>query len=198
MKEVKIIKKVIIWTLLAIVFLHPFVYWKFSHLTKDDLTWMEPYEEWDTVLFSSPSGMDTLVVREKPLHNSFWPFRENEGSSEYVANGSIKYIIRHDGESVEGSLLIIKEHDGRLSLVFRLHWRRQAMEDAQNVRYCSIKIGKSVYDDAIRIDGSNSQNFSEEKITNEYFIWSKSKGLLQYKYLNGEVYTFYKKIPRKK
>ena len=66
------------------------------------------------------------------------------------------------------------------------------------MRYCSIKIGKSVYNDAIRIDGSNSQNFSEEKIANEYFIWSKSKGLLQYKYLNGEVYTFYKKIPRKK
>lgn len=199
MKEVKIIKKVIIWTLLAIVFLHPFVYWKFSHLTKDDLTWMEPYEEWDTVLFSSPSGMDTLVVKEKPLYNSYWPFVKNEGEgSYYTANGSFRYVIRHDGESVEGSLLIIKEHDGRLSLVFRLHRRRQAIEDAQNVRYCSIKIGKSVYDDAIRIDGSNSQNFSEEKIANEYFIWSKSKGLLQYKYLNGDVYTFYKKIPRKK
>lgn len=199
MKEVKNIKIVIIWTVLAIVFLHPLVYWKFSHLTKDDLTWMEPYEEGDIVLFSSPSDMDTLVVQEKSWYNSYWPFVMNEGEgNDYTANSSFKYDIRHDGKSVNGWSTIQKEHDGRLSLVLWLHRRRQTIEDAQNVRYCSIKIGKSVYDDAIRIDGSNSQNFSEEKITNEYFIWSKSKGLLQYKYLNGEVYTFYKKIPRKK
>ena len=196
MKEVKIIKKVIIFTLLAIVFLHPFVYWKFSHLSDDDLTWMEPYEERDTVLFSSPSGMDTLVVKEKPLYNSYWPFVMNEGEDNYyTANGSLKYDIKHDGKSVKGWSFILKEHDGRLSLAFWLHRRWQTIEDAQNVRYCSVKTGKYVYDDAIRIDESNSQNDSEAKIANEYFIWSKSKGLLQYKYLNGEVYTFYKKIP---
>lgn len=199
MKEVKNIKKVIIFTLLAIVLFHPFVYWKFSHLSDDDLTWMEPYNEGDTVLFSSPSGMDTLVVKEKPLYNSYWPFVMNEGEGNYfTANGSLKYDIRHDGKLVEGWSFIQKEHDGRLSLAFWLHRRWQTIEDAQNVRHCSVKIGKYVYDDAIRIDESNSQNNSEAKIANEYFIWSKSKGLLQYKYLNGEVYTFYKKIAYKK
>ena len=198
MKEVKIIKKVIIWTLLAIVFLHPFVYWKFSHLTKDDLTWMEPYEEWDTVLFSSPSGMDTLVVREKPLHNSFWPFRENEGSSEYVANGSIKYIIKHDGKSVDGRCIIFREGNGRLYVGFTLQTRRLHYEDDTKICFDSIKIKNSVYTDVIKISDSNSSSYSVGRIANEYFIWSKSKGLLQYKYLNGEVYTFYKKIPRKK
>ena len=198
MKEVKIIKKVIIWTLLAIVFLHPFVYWKFSHLTKDDLTWMEPYEEWDTVLFSSPSGMDTLVVREKPLYNSFWPFRENEGSSEYVANGSIKYIIKHDGKSVDGRCIIFREGNGRLYVGFTLQTRRLHYEDDTKICFDSIKIKNSVYTDVIKISDSNSSSYSVGRIANEYFIWSKSKGLLQYKYLNGEVYTFYKKIPRKK
>ena len=190
--------KKIIYFLFTIMLFSSCLYEKMSHLSDDDLTWMEPYEERDTVLFSSPSGMDTLVVKEKPLYNSYWPFVMNEGEDNYyTANGSLKYDIKHDGKSVEGWSFILKEHDGRLSLAFWLHRRRQAIEDAQNVRYCSIKIGKSVYDDAIRIDGSNSQNFSEEKITNGYFIWSKSKGLLQYKYLNGEVYTFYKKIPYK-
>ena len=56
----------------------------------------------------------------------------------------------------------------------------------------------TVYTDVIKISDSNSSSYSVERIANEYFIWSKSKGLLQYKYLNGEVYTFYKKIPRKK
>ena len=198
MKEVKIIKKVIIWTLLAIVFLHPFVYWKFSHLTKDDLTWMEPYEEWDTVLFSSPSGMDTLVVREKPLHNSFWPFRENEGSSEYVANGSIKYIIKHDGKSVDGRCIIFREGNGRLYVGFTLQTRRLHYEDDTKICFDSIKIKNSVYTDVIKISDSNSSSYSVGRIANEYFIWSKSKGLLQYKYLNGDVYTFYKKLPYKK
>ena len=35
----------------------------------------------------------------------------------------------------------------------------------------------------------------EHNENTEYVYWSKSKGLLQYKYLNGEVYTFYKKLP---
>ena len=198
MKEVKIIKKVIIWTLLAIVFLHPFVYWKFSHLTKDDLTWMEPYNEGDTVLFVSSSDMDTMVVREKPLHNSFWPFRENEGSSEYVANGSIKYIIKHDGKSVDGRCIIFREGNGRLYVGFTLQTRRLHYEDDTKICFDSIKIKNSVYTDVIKISDSTSSSYSVGRIANEYFIWSKSKGLLQYKYLNGEVYTFYKKIPRKK
>ncbi len=198
MKEVKIIKKVIIWTLLAIVFLHPFVYWKFSHLTKDDLTWMEPYNEGDTVLFVSSSDMDTMVVREKPLHNSFWPFRENEGSSEYVANGSIKYIIKHDGKSVDGRCIIFREGNGRLYVGFTLQTRRLHYEDDTKICFDSIKIKNSVYTDVIKISDSNSSSYSVGRIANEYFIWSKSKGLLQYKYLNGDVYTFYKKLPYKK
>ena len=144
MKEVKIIKKVIIWTLLAIVFLHPFVYWKFSHLSDDDLTWMEPYNEGDTVLFVSSSDMDTMVVREKPLHNSFWPFRENEGSSEYVANGSIKYIIKHDGKSVDGRCIIFREGNGRLYVGFTLQTRRLHYEDDTKICFDSIKIKNSV------------------------------------------------------
>ena len=54
------------------------------------------------------------------------------------------------------------------------------------------------YDDVIIIDDSNSQIRVKSPYNCEYFIWSKSKGLLQYKYLNGEVYTFYKKLPNKK
>ncbi|MGM9684767.1 MAG: hypothetical protein ACI3YI_00850, partial [Bacteroidaceae bacterium] len=84
--------KKIIYFLFTIMLFSSCLYEKMSHLSDDDLTWMEPYNEGDTVLFVSSSDMDTMVVREKPLHNSFWPFRENEGSSEYVANGSIKYI----------------------------------------------------------------------------------------------------------
>ena len=41
----------------------------------------------------------------------------------------------------------------------------------------------------------DTDNFEE---VTKYFIWSKSKGLVEYKYQNGDVYTFYKKIPRKK
>ena len=51
------------------------------------------------------------------------------------------------------------------------------------------------YDDVIRIDDSNSKLYSNTPLNTEYVYWSKSQGLLQYKYLDGKVYTFYKKIP---
>ena len=54
------------------------------------------------------------------------------------------------------------------------------------------------YDDVIRIDDSNSTLYSNTSLNTEYLHWSKSKGLLEYKYLNGEVYTFYKKLPYRK
>ena len=50
----------------------------------------------------------------------------------------------------------------------------------------------------IKVDDSNSELYTKEPFNTVYFIWSKSKGLLQYKYLNGDVYTFYKKLPYKK
>lgn len=190
--------KKIIYFLFTIMLFSSCLYEKMSHLSDDDLTWMEPYNEGDTVLFVSSSDMDTMVVREKPLHNSFWPFRENEGSSEYVANGSIKYIIKHDGKSVDGRCIIFREGNGRLYVGFTLQTRRLHYEDDTKICFDSIKIKNSVYTDVIKISDSNSSSYSVGRIANEYFIWSKSKGLLQYKYLNGEVYTFYKKLPYKK
>ena len=69
-------------------------------------------------------------------------------------------------------------------------------EDELQVDETSTVIVKGrVYNDAIILNDGNSSITQETGTNCEYFIWSKSKGLLQYKYLDGEVYTFYKKLP---
>ena len=114
-----------------------------------------------------------MTIDEITLYNDDNPWRENEGTSTFMGNSSFKYTIRHHNELVDGDFCVLKEDSMRLSLYLNLRRR-------------------------IKVDDSNSELYTKEPFNTEYFIWSKSKGLLQYKYLNGDVYTFYKKIPYKK
>lgn len=167
-------------------------------LTDKDLEWMAPYKQGDTVLFLSSNEIDTMTVDEITLYNDDNPWRENEGTSTFMGNGSFKYTISHQNELVDGDFCIIKEDSMRLSLYLNLRRRRWIVYDEKELRLCSQNIEGVQYDDLIIVDDSNSELYTKEPFNTEYFIWSKSKGLLRYKYLNGEVYTFYKKLPYKK
>ena len=190
--------KKILYFLLIVMFFTSCIYDKISHLENEELAWMEPYEEGDTILFASSLDVDTMVVEKKKLYNSLSPFREDEGISTYNANSVFDSTIEHDEVSIHVFFMIFKEHDGRLRVSLTIHRRRFEIEDDKKINYGSVKIGDVAYHDVIRVDNGNSKANSIAPIANEYFIWSKSKGLLQYKYLNGEVYTFYKKLPCKK
>ena len=167
-------------------------------LTDKDLEWMASYEQGDTVLFLSSNEIDTMTIDEITLYNDDNPWRENEGTSTFMGNGSFKYTIRHSEEMIKGKFLILKEDSLKMSIALRLRRRHLPLRDEKELQLCSQVIEGIQYDDLIIVDDSNSELYTKEPFNTEYFIWSKSKGLLQYKYLNGDVYTFYKKIPRKK
>ena len=167
-------------------------------LTDKDLEWMEPYEKGDTILFQSSNGIDTMTVDEITLYNDDNPWRENEGTSTFMGNSSLKYTIKHHGEMINGKFLIVKEDSLKMSIAIRLYRRHMSLIDEKELQLCNMNTIGAQCDDVIKIDDSNSTLYSNTPQNTEYVCWSKSKGLLQYKYLNGEVYTFYKKIPRKK
>ena len=167
-------------------------------LTDKDLEWMASYEQGDTVLFLSSNEIDTMTIDEITLYNDDNPWRENEGTSTFMGNSSFKYTIRHSEEMIKGKFLILKEDSLKMSIALRLRRRHLPLRDEKELQLCSQVIEGIQYDDLIIVDDSNSELYTKEPFNTEYFIWSKSKGLLQYKYLNGDVYTFYKKIPRKK
>lgn len=167
-------------------------------LTDKDLEWMASYEQGDTVLFLSSNEIDTMTIDEITLYNDDNPWRENEGTSTFMGNSSFNYTIRHHNELVDGDFCVLKEDSMRLSLYLNLRRRRRIVYNEKELQLCSQVIEGIQYDDLIKVDDSNSELYTKEPFNTEYFIWSKSKGLLQYKYLNGDVYTFYKKIPRKK
>lgn len=190
--------KKILYTILGTFLLTSCLYDAMYFLTDKDLEWMAPYKQGDTVLFLSSNGMDTMTIDEITLYNDDNPWRENEGTSTFMGNSSFMYTIRHSDEVIDGDFCIIKEDSMRLSLYLNLRRRRRIVYDEKELQLCSQNIEEIQYDDLIKVDDSNSELYTKEPFNTVYFIWSKSKGLLQYKYLNGDVYTFYKKLPYKK
>ena len=66
------------------------------------------------------------------------------------------------------------------------------------VKLKDVEVGDSVYHDCIIVDSLNSHVIRNSDLNCDYFVWSKSKGLIQYKYQNGETYSLYKILSNKK
>ena len=193
-------KKYVFILIPSVVLFTSCIYTAMYHFSNSDLEWLSPYEQGDTVLFSSSEGMDTMIVEEKKMHDYYLPFMANEASTEMHALGCITNKVKHNGESLSNDLIIVKETADRLRVDFIFYFRSHSQYDdtKEGFPFHKATISDMEYDDVIIIDDKNSKTNVKNTMACEYFIWSKSKGLLQYKYLNGDVYTFYKKIPRKK
>jgi hypothetical protein len=170
------------------------------HFSDEDLEWMSPYEVGDTILFRSSEGVDTMTVERIKVRDEYLPFMANEASTEMNALGSITNKVKHNGESLSNDLVIVKETADRLRVDFIFYFRSHSQYDdtKEGFPFHKVTISDVEYDDAIIIDDKNSKTNVKNTMACEYFIWSKSQGLLQYKYLNGEVYTFYKKIAQER
>ena len=150
------------------------------------------------MLFTSECQTDTMVVTKASLYNSTSIFRKDEGHSVYNANGGFHCSMKHGNQLIKCRYRFSKRKEDEIIVYLRVH-ERYYEEKQKDIHLQKVCYNGKEYDDAIVIDDSNSETKDYDKLLqNDYFIYSKSKGLLQYKYLNGEVYTFYKKIPRKK
>lgn len=193
-------KKNVILMLACTLLLSSCVYWGMYHFSDNDRVWLSPYDEGDTILFKSiTNDMDTIIIKGKYIKDTYWPFMENEARDIMEAYGYIDMNLYHHAQLYEAGMgaAITKERTNKLRITLTFGYTRL------DTRYSKLvigttEIGSIIYSDVCVVKGRKRQYCPEGEFRVRYFIWSKSKGLLQYKYLNGDVYTFYKKIPYKK
>ena len=165
------------------------------HISEKDKKWIEPYCQDDTILFRSGDDMDTMVIVEKDVADRIIPLVESEASSIFYGTASIDFTLKHKGRVIyPGWLIVVKESDNVLSLSTRIDNRQFKVTDTRHIKYSAKQIGRTVFKDIIHVDSTNSELYSYEESPPRSFSWSKSKGLLQYVYPNGETYTFNKII----
>ncbi len=157
------------------------IYSRITHLSKDDLEWFHVYEEGDTIYFNSlKNGMDTLIITNRTIFNSSFPFMENEASSEYIANGSYEYKMFHKGEIFEGILVHVRKEDNErpACISFSLCG---FYSDYLNPKENKQVIGGDVLTDCIIINCSNAHNgLNQKNIGINCIIWSKSIGIVRF------------------
>ena len=170
-------------------------YLRMYHFNDDDRVWLSPYEQGDTILFKSAEGIDTSIVKETHLQDSYWPFMKNEANCIMEAYGYVDIDLIHQGKSLHGGMVSITKKSGRRLEVFLAFAHRVVESEQSELVLKRMNINHVFYPDACVCIGKDYSYPDDIKC--EYFIWSKSKGLIQYKYLNGETYTFYKKLPYK-
>lgn len=181
--------KYIILLISVVILLKLCTYNSITHLDDKELQWMKSYtEENETLYFCSKSDTDTMIVKEIEIFNSLNPFIQNEGVSEYKACGDISYEIKHNGSFISGSFSILKEDNNKPVLLSLILCDRYAL----NIKYnlVSHRCHNYIYRDCIIVDDNNSEigQYQSNNCGINRFVWSKSKGLLNYSFEDGQIY----------
>ena len=166
------------------------------HISEKDKKWIEPYCQDVTILFRFGDDMDTMIITKKYVADRILPIMQKEYDETYNGTASLHFTLKHKGcISNPGFLITIKYDKNTLSLSIRINKRQFKLYDTRHVKYSAKQIGRTLFKDVISVDSTNSKLFSYDESTPKSFLWSKSKGLIQYVYPNGDTYTFYKRIP---
>lgn len=182
------------------------------HFDDKDLKWMSPYEEGDTILFRSGEDIDTMIVELKKNNDTHCPIVENENFDySFSAIGELKANVYHNEVSQFLELRIVKYGSDNLHVVCEFAERkglfvtkRRYVEPNYYVMltFYRANVNDVLYEDLIILDDRNSEIYNSSNPDTyyvDYFYWSKSKGLVKYKYKDtdsdkGGTYTFYKKL----
>lgn len=181
------------WIILLVVFLLPVcVYHKITHMNSEELDWVRVYNEGDSLFFSSNTNdIDTAIVTSIEIYNSLSPFNTNpNANSVYEAIAYLNYVIIHDNVSMEGWTCICKrEQDQPIEQSFTLCDRYAFELKFEGFKETVIRGTK--FNDCIILDDRNSHYGKNQPTVCGIsgMVWSKSKGLLQYSFENGDIYT---------
>lgn len=160
------------------------VYIKMNHFDQDDKLWINSYNEGDTVLFRSKDNCDTLVVEKIYYSDSYLPFHSSTARNVMNAYSYVEMKVLHKFKTITCILALEKIDDDTL---IRINFNdKMEKENKSDIALNHMKIGTSDYEDVFLCTGKSSI-YSQKEI--ECYYWSKSKGLIQYKYSNGDVYT---------
>ena len=183
--------------LYSLMFLTSCTYSAMYHLSENDKIWVNMYSKDDVFLFHYGKNTDTLLIDQKNIKDRKSPFMQSEASDIYNGTGSLYFTIKHNGTTILCRLVIVKKDIDVLSISLRVGERKYSSPNANNIILSSLSIEGSDFFDVIFIDDNNSEILLANEWTPQSFVWSKSKGLLQYKYQTGETYSFYKKLTNK-
>lgn len=196
-------KKHLAIAILAIYFGPMCIKWKITHMSEQELDWVSQYEVGQRRCYvSNRNETDTLEITEKKVYNSCWPISLHIGyNNEFIASFHLSFIIHHKKEEIDGSFGGYKEGNKEpINLTFLLGDRYAlggtpgpdfsfGLPLIQDMQFAEIN-GHMFYD-CITIDDSNSKDNGTERFRHSItqFVWSKSKGLLQYTFDDGEVFV---------
>lgn len=176
------------------------LYKEMYHLQEGDDLWIAAYDEGDSVFFkaSGSDDIDTMIVREKIYHDKHDPRALMGVSDVYHANVGFFMDMIHCGHYDGGNGLIFwRVNDSVGGVSFNICWASRVFYNQKDICFEMDTIAGCSYDDIIKIYNERKRATAGYYFF-EFFLWSKSKGLMRYKYIDGDTYTLYKKIPAKK
>ena len=132
--------------------------------SEKDLEWLAPYHDGDMVFYTSPTGMDTMIV-SRNLYNApgllgLYCFSDFHAEGEYIN------IIYHNGNRIDCKLIIVKESDNIVNIVNQFD-RRYSNDKFLESDTSRVVVKGDVYDDAITMDDTNSS--ITQKLSNSFF-----------------------------
>ncbi len=160
-------------------------YCKKTHLSEEEMEWINIYGKKENILFSDGLSIDTFTFIKKNIFNKVHiPITDLkscnwiEGQHEYIANASIDFKIKHNTQWWQGVFIISKNMDSTF--------------------VSEISFG-GLYSDEVALDktdtsisfknGVNSEEGSNQPLLGiEEIIWDKEKGIICYKLKDGRVF----------
>lgn len=163
-------------------------YARLTHLSIDELKWADAYMQGDSVYFFSNDGeQDYLIVKEKHIWNSlfpfWWPFE-----SDYDALIGFHYILVHQGDSLDGFFYVVK-YSKFCPAKFDVSIVNTSLHQKipYNIMYQNDNMIFS--DSIIFINDTPAKNIEGAKgLYIKTFLWDRTKGLVEYEFNNGSVY----------
>ena len=184
--------------LIIVLFCHSCIYLRMSHLTNEELAWVEVYREGDSCFFKSNLGdYDIIVINEITIHNRINPYNPKLWNSgyDYTANACIDFdfITRNFSDNY---FFIKKEIDEDILVFSSRLDTRASLYITPIVK--TFTIDSKSFDDCILFDDRNSYLIHSKQNPVKSYIWSKSKGLIQYTLEDGETFQLTKVKPKAK
>ena len=168
-----------------------------TQLNESELQWANVYNNTDTIYFLSRQSIDTLYITKKTINNPRNTFIFDleqgwtwlEGNNTYYANASLEYNLHHSDSTYQGVLMVLQKNKKKSSPTISFGFGGWYSNEITTDSLKHYVLNNNSFDDCIIINHSNVHAGKHQDILDfDYFIWSKSNGLIEYKLKNGEIF----------